>query len=158
MNIYVEFLNGKPVSAHWTLEDALRLTGLTEEQARERIVSVPMDPISIPTRRYFDFRGLKFPTCQQAFLFLTSELGELADELVQLAGGWVRNNPQEKGKGIRGEVGDVLMMLVVFSMQFFHEYDEWVDPIDAMFEKWASKGFPINASRREGGNLKKEEV
>ncbi len=144
---FVEMLGTKPIMIYWSLEDACRITGMTPEQAEKSLHPVEVSPLSLTVQRYFEYRGLKMPDRTEAFLFLTSELGELSDELVQEVGGWVRNNPKEKGKGIAPEAGDVLMMLLVFAMQ----PDTWFDPIEAMFAKMASKGFPINASRQKGG-------
>jgi NTP pyrophosphatase (non-canonical NTP hydrolase) len=73
-------------------------------------------------------------------LFLTSEVGELADEVVQkISEKRVRNNPENKGKGIAPEVGDVIMMTCVVCSAV------GVDPIEAMFEKMAAKGFDKDA-------------
>ncbi len=52
---------------------------------------------------YYAFRGLTQPNAGQAFLFLTSEVGELADAFVHDQAAWVRNNPdRERDVGIRG--------------------------------------------------------
>jgi hypothetical protein len=143
--IYIEMMNGRPIMAYWTIEDAVRVAGMTREQAKSCLIPVELQPLSLDVRRYYEYRGYQMPDIRQAFLFLTSEVGELADELVQAEGGWVRNHPESKGKGIQGEAADVLMMLLVLSMQ----PDTWFDPIEAMFAKWASKGFPLITSRQE---------
>ncbi len=84
--------------------------------------------------RYYNFRGLTQPDAAQAFLFLVSEMGELADAFVQEQAEWVRNNP-DRERDIEAEIGDVLMMLTVFaSTQGF-------DPFEAMLKKMGSKGF-----------------
>ena len=64
---------------------------------------------------YYEKRGLKTPDPLQALLFLVSEIGELADSIVQNSD-WVRNNPS-KQRVVDDEIGDVLMMLTVFSLQ-----------------------------------------
>ncbi|MBI9049002.1 MAG: hypothetical protein JEZ00_06275 [Anaerolineaceae bacterium] len=87
---------------------------------------------------YYEFRGLTTPDANQAYLFLVSEVGELADALVANQAEWVRNNPDRERK-IEPEIGDVLMMLTVFAMQM------GVDPVDAMLEKMKSKGFQNEA-------------
>lgn len=93
---------------------------------------------------YFKFRGLKEPSAEEALLFLLSEVGELckawedehqntlhpleknvvedmkflgekADELVSIRGGWTRNNGRKGPSDLDGEFGDVLMMLDRFA-------------------------------------------
>lgn len=145
--VFVEMMDDRPIMVYWTQEDAARVAGMAEADTKVRLVPVDLSPLSLAVQRYFEFRGLKMPNADQAFKFLTSELGELADELVQSEGGWVRNHPENKGKGVQGEAADVLMMLLVFCMQS----EKWFDPIEAMFAKWSSKGFPMNAFRQEPG-------
>lgn len=87
-------------------------------------------------KNYFEFRNYKVPDTHQAMLFLMSEVGELADELVQsMSDDWVRNNPENKGKGIQGEAGDVLMMLCALCSA------AGFDPEEAMRAKWKTKGY-----------------
>ena len=85
-------------------------------------------------QQYYDFRGLTQPDANQAFLFLVSEVGELADALVASQGQWVRNNP-ERERHIPSEIGDVLMMLTVFAAT------QGIDPLEALKEKMRRKGF-----------------
>ena len=87
-------------------------------------------------QQYYDFRGLTQPDANQAFLFLTSEIGELADALVAKQGKWVRNNPNRE-RIIPDEIGDVLMMLTVFAAT------QGIDPLEALKEKMRSKGFEM---------------
>lgn len=87
-------------------------------------------------QKYYQFRGLAQPDANQAFLFLTSEIGELADALVAGQGDWVRNNPGRE-RNIPAEIGDVLMMLTVFAAT------QGVDPVEALKEKMRSKGFEM---------------
>ena len=84
--------------------------------------------------QYYAFRGLTQPDANQSFLFLTSEIGELADALVAGQGEWIRNNP-ERERSIANEIGDVLMMLTVFAST------QGVDPVQALKDKMRSKGF-----------------
>jgi NTP pyrophosphatase (non-canonical NTP hydrolase) len=136
MQAFVIIKNGQPEKICWT-QQAAEAHGSTGAE----IVRCEIDPLTVPVKEYFEYRGLKFPNAQEAFLFLTSELGELADELVSVVGGWVRNNPEGKGKGLLGEIGDVLMMLTMVCFAL------GLDPVACMFEKWAAKGF-TGASRR----------
>ncbi len=88
-------------------------------------------------KAYYEFRGLAQPDANQAYLFLVSEIGELADALVANQAQWVRNNP-DRERNISAEIGDVLMMLTVFSMEM------GVDPVEAMLAKMKSKGFQLD--------------
>jgi len=96
---------------------------------------------------YFKFRGLAMPNEAQAFQFLVSEVGELADALVSSAGNggtgvpWVRNNP-DREKDIEGEAGDVLMMLCVTLME------RGIDPYEAMLAKFKRKGFNYEVAEK----------
>ena len=85
-------------------------------------------------KQYYEFRGLTQPDNNQAFLFLTSEVGELADAVVASQADWVRNNP-DKNRSVSDEIGDVLMMLTVFANTM------GIDPVEAMIEKMKRKGF-----------------
>jgi NTP pyrophosphatase (non-canonical NTP hydrolase) len=91
-------------------------------------------------KAYYQYRGLTQPNANQAYLFLVSEIGELADALVANQADWVRNNPERERK-IEPEIGDVLMMLTVFAMEM------GIDPQDAMLAKMASKGFHLAESK-----------
>lgn len=98
------------------------------------VTSIYIEPLSNLVERYFKARGYQTPTAEQAFLFLTSEVGELADALVQAqSDDWVRNNERERK--IEGEIGDVLMMLVVTAKRL------GIDPIEAMLNKFKEKGY-----------------
>jgi NTP pyrophosphatase (non-canonical NTP hydrolase) len=101
----------------------------------QRIVMTECNLIQL-VQQYYDFRGLSQPDANQAFLFLTSEIGELADALVAGQGEWVRNNPGRE-RVIPAEIGDVLMMLTVFAAT------QGIDPVEALKEKMRSKGFEI---------------
>jgi NTP pyrophosphatase (non-canonical NTP hydrolase) len=104
------------------------------------VIGLEMSPLTEAVMRYFEFRGYKVPDATQAMLFLTSETGELADEVVQKTSEeWVRNHPENKGKGIAPEAGDVIMMTCAVCSAV------GVDPIEAMFEKMTAKGFDKDA-------------
>lgn len=91
------------------------------------------DPYLI--RRYDDFHKLLKLSETQAFQFLVSEVGELADALVSNAGNsaWVRNNPGRE-HNVGDEAGDMLMMLYVTCME------RVIDPFEAMLEKFKREG------------------
>ena len=91
---------------------------------------------------YYTFRGLTQPDAGQAFLFLTSEVGELADAFVHDQAAWVRNNP-DRERDVESEIGDILMMLTVFAAT------QGVDPRDAMLKKMRRKGFKFSESAEE---------
>lgn len=128
----------------WTQQQArtrsLELVDELKEKHFDHIAEVSFTPVELgplekPVEEYFGFRGLTNPDMIQAFVFLTSEIGELADKVVGLSGDWVRNNPQDKNDDVAGEVGDVLMMLTVTAANL------GIDPIKAMFEKFERKGY-----------------
>ncbi len=85
-------------------------------------------------KRYYEFRGLTQPDASQSFLFLVSEMGELADAFVQNQAEWVRNDP-DRERDMEAEIGDVLMMLTVFAST------QGIDPVEAMLKKMGRKGF-----------------
>ena len=99
-----------------------------------REIAAQLD-IRVLVNEYFQFRGYHDPDASQAFLFLASEVGELADKFVHGQASWVRNNPDAKNDDIAGEIGDVLMMLTKFAEKI------GVDPIEAMLNKFERKGF-----------------
>lgn len=102
------------------------------------ILEADLEPMSEIVNDYFAQRRLTDPTKEQAFLFLTSELGEAADAIVQDAANWTRNNPQNKdgsSEAILAELGDVLMMLVKTSEKFGGNV------IEDMLKKFTKKGF-----------------
>jgi len=87
---------------------------------------------------YFDKRGLAKPNTNEAMLFLTSEIGELADAIVSPQKRWVRNDKTKEDIEdyigyIAYEIGDVLMMLTVVASTFD------LDPITCMQEKMIRK-------------------
>jgi len=146
MNGYLVMLNNRPYQVCWTHEQAQKEC---DELAKFNtvdtdIVDIPIDPVIQSMIDYFKFRGYKFPDTGQAFLFLVSEIGELADRLVQgQSPDWVRNHPEAKSARIQPEVGDVMMMLTALTYAELGSGEG--DPIEMMFEKWASKGFSNKA-------------
>ncbi|MCE1254498.1 MAG: hypothetical protein LWX83_13235 [Anaerolineae bacterium] len=132
MKIWVaEHEDGKK-TAHWIKKNAEALS------IREPY-EIDLEPLRELVEPYAEFRHYKKTNLTDATLFLTSELGEFSDEVVQMAGGWIRNNPENKGKGVAPEGGDILMMLV----RAMNNLD--ADPIEAMFEKFKLKGFDKDA-------------
>lgn len=89
-------------------------------------------------KAYYEFRGLTIPNDTEALLFLTSEVGELADAHVEQMASWIRNHP-EKHRGVEDEVGDVLMMLSAYCIA------RGIDPVECMLHKFAKKGFNPSA-------------
>lgn len=85
-------------------------------------------------KAYYEFRGLGVPNDTEALLFLTSEVGELADAHVEQMGDWIRNSP-DKQRGVEDEVGDVLMMLTAYCIA------RGIDPVACMLNKFEKKGF-----------------
>ena len=89
-------------------------------------------------KAYYEKRGLKFPDANSALLFLVSEVGELADALVNQQPGWIRNHP-DKERDLKEEIGDVLMMLTAMAIAFD------IDPFEAMLDKFQGKGYDIRS-------------
>ncbi|MEE4195850.1 MAG: hypothetical protein V2J07_11680 [Anaerolineae bacterium] len=89
-------------------------------------------------KAYYEFRGLTIPNDTEALLFLTSEVGELADAHVEQMASWIRNHP-DKHRGVEDEVGDVLMMLSAYCIA------RGIDPVECMLNKFTKKGFNPSA-------------
>ena len=83
---------------------------------------------------YYQFRHMRRPEFEDAFLFLTSEVGELADAIVSEKPGWTRNNP-DKLRSVEAEIGDCMQMLAVTAQSI------GLDPVECMKAKWRSKGW-----------------
>lgn len=83
---------------------------------------------------YYDYRRLKIPDLKDSAIWLSIEVAELQDALMRQEPGWVRNNP-DKPSDIAGEIGDVLMMLIVTAGMAN------IDPVQALLDKMKSKGF-----------------
>ena len=92
-------------------------------------------------KEYKKFRGYKNPDGIQAFLWLVSEIGELAESLVEeQSDDWVRNHADKKAikkaeSWTNDEIADVLMMLTAVCAE------RNVDPIQCMLDKMKTKGF-----------------
>jgi len=88
-------------------------------------------------KKYYKYRGLKYPNVWESLAFATTELGEVYEILLSRSGGWVRNNPQDKPEFdkelLAKELGDVLMMIIVAGIV------EDVDPVQALENKIESK-------------------
>lgn len=84
-------------------------------------------------KEYYEIRGLKVPTVEEALMFVHTELAEVYELLIARSGGWTRNNPQNKPvftkEGLGEELGDAIMMLMVAG------WVEGVDPVKALLEK-----------------------
>ena len=110
--------------------------GSADRRKPGAIEPVEIDSLKVPVMDYFAFRGYKVPDATQAFLFLVSEVGELADRLVQSQSAeWVRNHPEAKSVDPGPEIADVLMMLTALCNAL------GLNPIDQMFEKFKCKNF-----------------
>ncbi len=84
MKAYVVTANNRPVQVCWSKQQAERELAFVQQVIREaEINSVPVANLVGVVMEYFAFRGYKAPDPTQAFLFLTSEVGELADRMVQ---------------------------------------------------------------------------
>ena len=80
---------------------------------------------------YYNARDMPFPDATKALLFLTSEVGEVADAHVDKMGDWVRNNERERNEA--KEVGDVLFMLYVYAIA------KGISPVHEMMKKMKEK-------------------
>ena len=89
------------------------------------------------------------PFWERVILSLMILVGRWADRVVSKKGGWVRNNGRVLDKPLPflvkldGEVGDVLMMLTVYSN------NHMCDPVDAMLGKMSRKGFKLDGNDQE---------
>ncbi len=128
--------NDLPVQVHWTAAEAWKHCALIGGYVH----TATLAPLSEAVDSYFRYRKLTDPDVLDAFLFLTSEVGEMADALVerraeQASSGWVRNHPDQKHKSPEKEGGDILMMLVKTMQKLGY------DPLQQMFSKWKEKGW-----------------
>jgi hypothetical protein len=114
-------------------------------------------------KKYYEARGLQWPSPKDALWFFLSEVGELAeaylvhnetaltqeeveilqtftdeglhaDEVVSRVEGWVRNNDRVRKEDIHKEVADCEMMLSVFMYSLTGK-----SPGDALLEKMREK-------------------
>jgi len=66
---------------------------------------------------YFDSRQLKVPTLSESLLWLTTEVGEVADAALSMEDKWARNNPDShpftSSEDVADELGDIIFMAIV---------------------------------------------
>lgn len=135
MNVYIAAdKNGYPTRVCWTREEA-EAWAWSGSPSGAVFVAVPLDNIRTLVAKYFGARKFVVPSREQAFLFLTSELGELADALVSNQEDWVRSD-ETRERSIENETADVLMMLIMTLGEG--------DLINAMVTKFKQKGFDPN--------------
>lgn len=67
--------------------------------------------------RWFQIRGMKIPTVEQAVFWTDTELAEVKELLLAKDGDWVRNNPDKHppytGIGLSMELGDAIVMIMM---------------------------------------------
>ncbi len=90
---------------------------------------------------YYEKRGLKWPSFDNAMKFALTEIGEVYEVDLARYKGWVRNNPDGKPvlfdkERLGDELGDVIMMIMVAGIV------EEVDPLAHLVRK-------INVKLRE---------
>ena len=87
--------------------------------------------------RYYDTRGLTWPTTNEALDWLLTELAEAKELLLARNGEWVRNNPDQHpgfdNALLEEELGDIVMMALVAGRV------EGLDPIGALVTKIEEK-------------------
>lgn len=86
---------------------------------------------------YAEKREYKMPDVWEAMGWVTTELGEVYEQLLAKKSGWVRNNPDSKApyspESLAEELGDVIFMVMLAG------YAEGVNPLQAMKNKMARK-------------------
>lgn len=97
--------------------------------------------------QYYQRRGYKWPTAEEAMLFAVEEVGEAAAALLDLSQilnrGWIRNHPEDhepSEDGLAEELGDAIMMLKVVAILVGTE-----DPEVALRKKMESKVGPLGS-------------
>jgi NTP pyrophosphatase (non-canonical NTP hydrolase) len=84
--------------------------------------------------KYYEKRGLEWPTTEEALMWSIAELGETFDLVLSRNTKWVRNNPEKhpqfSKEKFSEELGDIIMMLFVAGIC---EYD--VNPLNALLDK-----------------------
>ncbi len=83
---------------------------------------------------YYEKRGLKWPSFDNAMKFAIAEIGEVYEIDLTRYSGWVRNNPNNKPtefdkEKLGDELGDVIMMIMVAGIV------EEVDPLAHLVRK-----------------------
>jgi NTP pyrophosphatase (non-canonical NTP hydrolase) len=100
-------------------------------------------------REYYDKRGLKWPTFDDAMKFVQTEIGEIYELDLARIGGYKRNHPQNKPQfskeALAEELGDAILMLLVAGIV------EEVNPLEAMENKMKKRmeDFRIKQEREE---------
>jgi hypothetical protein len=100
-------------------------------------MSLPVELIGGYIKDYYEARGLKWPSFDNAMKWAITEIAEVYELDLARESGWVRNNP-EKHEGftkerLAEELGDVIFMLLVAGIT------EDVDPLRAMLSKMDRK-------------------
>lgn len=105
----------------------------------KRKMTLPEGKSYIDIKNYYIKRNLKWPTTEEAMMWVMTEIAEVYEYLLALRGGWVRNNPEDHPDddtsleeiiaGIEEELGDVILMLLVTGMT------KNVDPLAAIQRK-----------------------
>jgi NTP pyrophosphatase (non-canonical NTP hydrolase) len=140
MKVYLVMANNYPLEARWTKARAeSSVNHLEWSGAAAEVREIPIEPLHWLVDSYFLHRKYHEPNKLEAFIFLVSEIGELAGAIVQsLKSLWVRNNDHSKDS-IQEEGGDVLMMLIKTGHAF------GFDPLETMVAKWQRKGWDQDA-------------
>jgi NTP pyrophosphatase (non-canonical NTP hydrolase) len=140
MKVYLVMANNYPLEARWTKARAeSSVNDLEWSGATAEVREIPIEPLHWLVDSYFRHRKYHEPNKLEAFIFLVSEIGELAGAIVQsLKSLWVRNNDHSKDS-IKDEMGDVAMMLIKTAEKF------GFDPLEAMVFKWQRKGWSEDA-------------
>ena len=87
-------------------------------------------------RNYYKVRGLKWPTIEQAMMWMQTEVSEVYEIIFAREEGWIRNNPDKHkyvAPTLAEELGDAIMMLIVAGII------EGVDPLLALRKKMERK-------------------
>lgn len=127
MMIYAVFRGDEALGAYFQEKSAETSIKLFAPDAR--VVPIEIIDLEASSIGHIIARGGVIPNATQSLLWLTSEVGELADAVVNEQGDWARNN--EKERSIPDEAADVLYMLLAFS------YASGFSLLEAMFAKMA---------------------
>ena len=95
------------------------------------------DKLIICIRDYYDIRGLKWPTFDDAMKFAHTEIAEVYELDLARTGGYVRNHPENKPiyspEKLSEELGDAILMLIVAGIV------EGVNPLQSLLTKIGGK-------------------
>lgn len=88
-------------------------------------------------KRYYEYRGMKWPDLKEAIDFAITELaGEALDAYIRThQSGWTRNNPN-KDANLGHELADAYQMLMIAAHEATGKSLETL-----LREKWETKGF-----------------